>query len=75
MPGALPVALTAPFADEKAGQWKAFLRRTEIALAPEPFVTVQAQIAALVMPPALALSKGIALHGKWPGGPWHGLGT
>jgi hypothetical protein len=71
LPAETPPALTPAFADEKQGQWTAFLRRTEIALAPEPFAAVQAQIAALVMPPVLALGQGTAFTGDWPsGGPW-----
>jgi len=75
LPVETPPALTPAFADEKQGQWTAFLRRTEIALAPEPFAAIQAQIAALVMPPVLALGQGAAFAGDWPnGGPWRGAG-
>lgn len=71
LPGETPPALTPAFADEKQAQWTAFLRRTQIALAPEPFVNIQLQIAALMMPPALALSRGAAFQGYWTaGGPW-----
>lgn len=42
-------------------QWTAFLGRTKIAQAPEPFIAVQAQIVALVMPPVRALSQSILL--------------
>jgi hypothetical protein len=71
LPPETPPALTSAFADEKQAQWAAFLRRTEIALAPEPFVAIQAQIAALVMPPVLALGQDAAFAGEWSsGGPW-----
>lgn len=71
VPAQIPSALTAAYADERQGQWAAFLRRTEIALAPEPFPVVQAQIERLVMPPALALASGAGFEGRWrPGGPW-----
>ena len=71
LPVETPPALTPAFADEKQGQWTAFLRRTEIALAPEPFPTIQAQIAALVMPPVLARVQGGSFESEWPsGGPW-----
>lgn len=71
LPQATPLALTPAFAGEKQAQWAAFLRRTEIALAPEPFAAIQAQIATLVMPPALALGRGAVFEGGWPGGgPW-----
>ena len=54
-----------------AWEWSAFLKRTEISLAPDPFPAVQVQIAALVMPPTLALNKGDAFEAHWPpGGPW-----
>lgn len=71
IPEQIPAALTAAYADERQAQWAAFLRRTEIALAPEPFPDVQAQIEQLVMPPAAALTGGAAFGGRWrPGGPW-----
>jgi len=71
VPAQLPVALTPAFATAKGPQWAAFLRRTDIALAPEPFPEIQAQVAALVAPPARALAKGVAFTATWPaGGPW-----
>ena len=71
IPRELPVALTPEFAAAKQDQWAAFLRRTEIALAPEPFPEVQAQAAALVMPPAHALAQRVTFIAEWPvGGPW-----
>lgn len=66
-----PIAFSSAYADDKQGQWVAFLKRTEIALAPEPFPDVQAQIAKLVMPPVLALTKDVEFASHWrPGGPW-----
>jgi len=71
IPEQVPAALTTAYADERQGQWAAFLRRTEIALAPEPFPDVQAQIERMVMPPASALAGGAVFEGRWrPGGPW-----
>ncbi|CAH0496394.1 hypothetical protein NVSP9465_01427 [Novosphingobium sp. CECT 9465] len=71
IPEKIPAALTTAYADERQGQWAAFLRRTEIALAPEPFPDVQAQIERLVMPPTAALARGATFEGRWrPGGPW-----
>ena len=71
IPEQIPVALTAAYAEARQGQWAAFLRRTEIALAPEPFPDVQAQIERLVMPPAAALAGSVAFEGRRrPGGPW-----
>ena len=36
LPVQMPMALTTSFAEAKQSQWAAFLRRTEIALTPEP---------------------------------------
>lgn len=73
MPGELPIALTAAFAEDagKQAQWRAFLRRTTIALAPEPLPDLLRAVSEFVMPPAAALAAGepFALHWK-PGGPW-----
>lgn len=71
VPTERPVALTAAFAQARQTQWAAFLRRTEISLAPEPFPQVQAQIAEFVTPPMLSLAKGEPFKAHWPaGGPW-----
>jgi hypothetical protein len=71
LPRETPAALTATYAAEKQGQWAAFLKRTEIALAPEPFPDVQAQIQQLVMPPVTALVQDTDFDAHWhPGGPW-----
>jgi len=71
LPAETPAALTPAYADEKAVQWTAFLRRTELAAAPEPFPAIQAQIAELVMPPTLALNQGATFDAVWTrGGPW-----
>jgi hypothetical protein len=65
------LALTPEFAAAKQDQWAAFLRRTEIALAPEPFPEILAQVAALVMPPVQAFAQGVTFIAGWPvGGPW-----
>ncbi|TXL72419.1 nucleotidyl transferase AbiEii/AbiGii toxin family protein [Vineibacter terrae] len=71
LPAEPPLALSAAFAAAKQAQWTAFLRRTDIALAPEPFHDIQAQIAALMMPPAQAVAGTQRFDQKWqPGGPW-----
>jgi hypothetical protein len=65
------MALTAAFAEAKQGQWAAFLRRTEIALAPEPLSDLQTRIAELVMPPASAMARAAPFDARWAvGGPW-----
>jgi predicted nucleotidyltransferase component of viral defense system len=70
-PAEPPLALSATFAAAKQAQWTAFLRRTDIALAPEPFPDIQAQIAELMMPAAHAVATDQRFDQKWqPGGPW-----
>jgi len=71
LPREMPSALTAAFAEAKQGQWAAFLRRTEIALAPEPLPELQTRIAELVMPPAIAMAQSASFKAHWAvGGPW-----
>jgi len=71
LPTTTPAALTRTFAVQKQVQWTAFVKRTEIVLAPEPFPNIQAQIEHLVMPPTYALVQGIVFDAHWvPGGPW-----
>jgi hypothetical protein len=71
LPTEPPLALTAAFAEAKQAQWTAFLRRTEISLAPGPFPEVQARVAALVMPPVIVLAAGESFQARWPvGGDW-----
>lgn len=71
IPEQVPAALTAAYAEVRQGQWAAFLRRTEIALTPEPFPDVQVQIERFVMPPTAALAGRAVFKGRWrPGGPW-----
>lgn len=69
LPNALPPALTAAFAADatKQAQWGGFLRRTTLAIAPEPLPDLITAIATFVAP---FLSDQTAnLH--WPaGGPW-----
>lgn len=73
-PAEPPLALSAAFADAKRAQWTAFLRRTDIALAPEPFPEIQTQIAALMMPPARAVVAAQLFDHRWqPGGPWRNV--
>lgn len=73
-PAEPPLALSAAFADAKQAQWTAFLRRTDIALAPEPFPDIQPQIAALMMPPAQAVATAWRFDQSWqPGGPWRNV--
>jgi len=71
IPTETPPALSASFAEAKQVQWTAFLRRTEIALAPDPLVDVQARIAAFILPPAQAVTRSQLFDSNWAaGGPW-----
>ena len=73
IPTGTPVALTPAFAEDaaKQAQWRGFLRRTAIAMAPGPFAELQDNVAAFVLPPTHALVAGKAFDGKWnAGGPW-----
>lgn len=71
IPNQVPAALTEAFAREKRAQWAAFLKRTDIALAPESLPIVQAHVADFVMAPVLSLARGERFAGKWPArGPW-----
>ena len=68
-----PDALAPAFAEDptKQSQWRGFLRRTAIAMAPEPFPAVLAKIREFVLPPATSLAKGNPFEATWPpGGPW-----
>lgn len=70
LPSGAPVALTDAFAsdDIKQRQWQAFLRRTTLAIAPEPLPDLIGFIAAFVEP-LLQPDAANAMH--WPqGGPW-----
>jgi hypothetical protein len=73
LPVETPVALTQAFAEDaaKQAQWRAFLRRTAIALAPEPLPELLRNVAAFVTPPLLTLGTKVPFESVWrPGGPW-----
>ena len=73
IPTDTPVALTPAFAEDaaKQAQWRGFLRRTAIAMAPGPFAELQDNVAAFVLPPPHALVAGKVFDGTWnAGGPW-----
>ena len=73
VPQETPVALTPAFAADptKQTQWSGFLRRTAMARTPDPLPLVLAQIRMFVMPPTVAIAKGVAFEEWWPsGGPW-----
>jgi hypothetical protein len=73
LPAETPIALTQAFADDaaKQAQWRAFIRRTAIALAPEPLPDLLRSVAGFVTPPLLALGTNAQFRHIWhPGGPW-----
>jgi hypothetical protein len=73
LPAETPIALTQAFANDAAKQiqWGAFLRRTAIALAPEPLPELLRSVAAFVTPPLLTLGTEAPFELVWsPGGPW-----
>jgi hypothetical protein len=73
LPAETPVALTQAFADDaaKQAQWRAFIHRTAIALAPEPLPDLLRSVAGFVAPPLLAVgTREPFVHAWRPGGPW-----
>lgn len=73
LPATAPAALTEAFSQDagKQAQWRAFLKRTSITLAPQPFPELVSFIAAFVSP-LLASNAITTMEGKmWPAdGPW-----
>lgn len=68
-----PVALTKTFSDDagKQAQWRAFLNRTTIAVAPEPLPELIAFIAEFVAPLMTTKAATTMAGTKWQrGGPW-----
>jgi Nucleotidyl transferase AbiEii toxin, Type IV TA system len=73
LPAEMPIALTQAFANDaaKQAQWRAFIRRAAIALAPEPLPDLLSSVAGFVAPPLLALGAREPFVLVWrPGGPW-----
>jgi nucleotidyltransferase AbiEii toxin of type IV toxin-antitoxin system len=68
-----PVALTATFANDpiKQTQWKGFLRKSRLDMAPPQLADVVDAIGRFLLPLALALSTGQTFSSEWhPPGPW-----
>lgn len=68
-----PVAFKPDFASDasKQTQWRAFLKRTSLAMAPEPLPELLAFVASFVMPVMDAVRDSNAFAKKWPaGGAW-----
>ncbi len=73
LPAQTPFGLSEAFAADPAKQvqWLAFLRRTEIALAPEPLYELIPAISAFLTPVLRAARSSESPPGHWPsGGPW-----
>ena len=73
LPRETPDALVLEFAENprNQAQWQGFLRRTAIAMVPEPLPIVLAKIREFLMPPMTAVAKGVTFEETWPpGGPW-----
>jgi len=73
IPAEMPVALTSDFAYDasKQAQWNAFLKRTSLAMAPEPLPELLAFVAGFAMPVLEAARDGKPFAKKWPaGGAW-----
>jgi predicted nucleotidyltransferase component of viral defense system len=73
LPAQTPFGLSEAFAADPAKQvqWLAFLRRTEITLAPEPLSELIPAISAFLTPVLRAARSSESPPGHWPsGGPW-----
>lgn len=73
IPTETPVALTPDFTNDaaKQAQWRGFLKRTSLALAPEPLPNLLAYIAGFAMPVLEAVRDGKPFVMNWPaGGSW-----
>lgn len=71
LPVETPLALTEAFAQDagKQAQWRAFLNRTTLALAPEPLPELIGFIATFALP--LLNASEVVVGQRWaPGGPW-----
>ncbi len=73
LPTEIPIALTPAFALDaaKQAQWRGFLRRTEIALAPQAFEDIQRRLIDFLQPPTDALARQEPFSQSWtPGETW-----
>jgi predicted nucleotidyltransferase component of viral defense system len=73
----MPLAAPPPFApaffdqDARASQWRSFLKRSRLDLAPQDFTAVGEALRGFVAPPYGALAAGLEYLASWPpGGPW-----
>ncbi|HEX3666844.1 MAG TPA: nucleotidyl transferase AbiEii/AbiGii toxin family protein [Rhizomicrobium sp.] len=73
IPAEIPVAFTPDFANDtsKQRQWRAFLNRTNLAMAPEPLPELLAFVAGFAIPVLEAARESKPFARKWPaGGSW-----
>lgn len=73
LPEAMPLALTAEFSEDpgKQTQWRAFVKRNQLAPADLSLPMVIPEIWEFLRPPMNAAARGEDFNFKWPpGGPW-----
>ena len=73
LPTQTPLALTPEFSasPDKQAQWRAFVRKTGLTSDQAAFPEVTLALSEFLMPPTLALVRGLKLAMRWrPGGPW-----
>lgn len=73
LPEQLPLTLTAEFFDDpaKQTQWRAFIKRNQLAPTETPLPAVVEAIRGFLMPPTEAIVKGERFDFHWsPSGPW-----
>jgi hypothetical protein len=73
LPTQTPLALTPEFSasHDKQAQWRAFARKAGLTLNQTAFPEVTVALNEFLMPPTLALVRGVKPTMRWrPGGPW-----
>lgn len=73
IPAETPVAFTPDFVNDaaKKSQWSAFLKRTSLAMAPEPLPELMSFVASFAIPVLMAVRDGKPFAEKWAaGGGW-----
>jgi hypothetical protein len=69
----VPICFSDRFANDpnKAAQWKAFVKRSLIATAPDGFSDIVREVRDFLQPVAFQLVKNDEFRSSWPrGGPW-----
>jgi predicted nucleotidyltransferase component of viral defense system len=71
MPAADPLALTGEFSENKAGQWRAFLKKNGLEAEGATLERVTEELQDFLLPPARAVRSGTKFNLFWRGGgPW-----